>query len=385
MTRPSRDPGAAWAHGGVAAVAMALLTAGPACSGSSAAEPEPPPAGERDFIRYDTTRTPHDFIKIESVKAGPAGAAAILTGRVTLNEDHTQRLASPIDGRAVGLMAKLGDKVRAGQPLVTLSSPNVGGLQAEAQKALSDLTVAEKALERAHRLQVDGAIAEKEVAQLDGELRKARADQARARAQLESLGVSPTDPAVKVALRSQIAGTVIERNVLVGQEVRADQATPLLTISNLDTVWVLADVYEQDLTAARAGDDVQVTVPAYPGDSFPGRIEHVGDVLDPSSRTVKVRCLVPNPDARLKPEMFAKVRLASARGPDRIRVPAKAVLSDGDKSVVLVAGEGMVFRLRRVDVGSEVDGTLPVFRGLIPGEKIVTDGAIFMKREIESH
>jgi cobalt-zinc-cadmium efflux system membrane fusion protein len=258
-------------------------------------------------------------------------------------------------------------------------------LQAEAQKSLSDLAVAEKALERAHRLQADGAIAEKEVAQLEGELRKARADQARARAQLESLGVSPTDPAVKVALRSQIAGTVVERNVLVGQEVRADQATPLLTVSNLDTVWIIADVYEQDLTAARAGDEVEITVPAYPGDTFTGKIDHIGEVLDPSSRTVKIRCLVPNAEARLKPDMFAKVRLASGRGPDRIRVPAKAVLSDGDKSVVLVVSEGMIFRLRRVDVGSEVEGTLPVFRGLIPGEKIVTDGAIFMKREIESH
>lgn len=367
------------------AVSIARLVAASGCSGSSASEAEPPAAGERDFIRYDTARMPHDFIKIESVKAVPAGAAAILTGRVTLNEDHTQRLASPIDGRAVAILAKLGDRVRAGQPLVTLSSPNVGGLQAEAQKSLSDLAVAEKALERAHRLQADGAIAEKEVAQLEGELRKTRADQARARAQLESLGVSPTDPAVKVALRSQIGGTVVERNVLVGQEVRADQATPLLTVSNLDTVWVIADVYEQDLTAARAGDEVQITVPAYPGDTFTGKIEHVGDVLDPSSRTVKIRCLVANGDARLKPDMFAKVRLASGRGPVRIRVPAKAVLSDGDKSVVLVVGEGMVFRLRPVDVGTEVEGTLPVFRGLIPGEKIVTDGAIFMKREIESH
>ena len=364
--------------------AWILAASGGGCDGSRAAEAEPPPAGERDFVRYDVTRTPHDFIKIEAVKAVTAAAGAVLTGRVTVDEDHTQRLASPIDGRAVDILVKPGDRVRAGQPMVTLSSPTVGGIQADAQKSLSDLTVAEKSLQRARRLLADGAIADKEVAQLDGELRKSRADHERARAQLEALGVSPTDPAVKVALRARLAGSVVERNVLVGQEVRADQATPLLTVSNLDTVWVMADVYEQDLSLVHVANDVQVTVPAYPGETFAGRIAYVGEVLDPNTRTVKIRCVVPNADGRLKPEMFAKVRLLGGGGPDRIRVPAKAVLSDGDRSVVLVATEGMVFRLRPVDVGSEVDGMIPVMKGLIPGEKIVTDGAIFLKREIES-
>lgn len=338
----------------------------------------------RDFIRYDPAHVPLDFIKIETVKESAAPTSATLPGRISFDEDRTQHVASPIDGRATAILVKLGDRVRAGQPLIQLSSPNVGPLQADAQKAASDLTVAEKAMDRIRKLQAEGAVAEKEVALAEGELRKAHADQARSTAQLKALGVSPSDPAVNVALRAQIAGMVVERNILVGQEVRADQTTPLLTISSLDSVWVLADAYEQDLSLVAVGDPVAVRVPAYPGESFPGKVTHVGEVVDATSRTVKVRCVAANPGHKLKVEMFARVDVQNPAGRRFMLVPARAVLNDGDRSLVVVATEGNVFRMRRVEVGPEMDGQIRVMSGLTPGEKIVTDGAIFMKREIET-
>ena len=338
----------------------------------------------RDFIRYDPNHAPHDFIKIEVLQEASGGTTISLPGRVGFDEDHTQRVSSPIDGRAVAILVKTGERVRAGQPLVQLSSPNVGQIQAEAQKALSDLAVSEKASERVHKLQAEGAVAEKEVAQSDGDLRKARSDYARATAQLKSLGVSPSDPAVNAALRAQIAGVVVERNVLVGQEVRADQATPLLTISSLDSVWVLAEAYEQDLSLVAEGDTVSIQVPAYPGETFTGRVTYVGDVVDPATRTVKVRCVVPNKDHRLKAEMFAKIAISDNGRRKTMSIESKAVLTDGDKTYVIVATEGNVFRIRRVDVGPDVDGRIRLIGGVTPGEKIVTEGAIFMKREIEN-
>ena len=338
----------------------------------------------RDFIRYDPNHAPHDFIKIETVAEASGASSISLPGRVSFDEDHTQRVASPIDGRAVAILVKAGDRVRSGQPLVQLSSPSVGQIQADAQKALSDLNVSEKSAERVHKLQAEGAVAEKEVAQSEGELRKARSDYARATAQLKSLGVSPSDPTVNAALRAQIAGVVIERNVLVGQEVRADQATPLLTISSLDTVWVLADAYEQDLGLIAEGDPVTIQVPAYPGEKFAGRVGHIGEVVDPATRTVKIRCIVPNKDHRLKPEMFAKIDISDNGRRKVMSIASKAVLADGDKTYVIVATEGNVFRIRRIDVGPDVDGRIRVLGGLSPGEKIVTEGAIFMKREIEN-
>jgi len=366
----------------VSAVAFALLSIA-ACSKHT----EPESGGTekpRDFIRYDPSHAPHDFIKIETVQEESGATSTSLPGRVSFDADHTQRVASPIDGRATSILVKLGDKVHGGQPLIQLSSPNVGQLQAEAQKAMTDLSVSEKSVERVHKLQPEGAVSEKEAAQVEGDLRKARSDYARATAQLKALGVSPSDPAVNAALRAQIGGIVVERNVLVGQEVRADQATPLLTISSLDVVWVLADAYEQDLGLISEGDPVSIQVPAYPGEKFAGRVGHIGEVVDPATRTVKIRCVVTNKDHRLKPEMFAKVEVSDNGRRKVMTIASKAVLTDGDRTYVLVATEGNVFRIRRVDVGPETDGRVRVMGGLTPGEKIVTEGAIFMKREIES-
>jgi membrane fusion protein, heavy metal efflux system len=369
-------------------VAAAALALAPACSkghGEESAE-KSENAGEatKDFVRFNPGSAPLDFIKVEAVAETSGATSVTLPGRVSFDEDHTQRVASPIDGRAVSILAKLGDKVRAGQPLIELSSPNVGQLQADAQKSMSDLALAEKALERVHKLQGEGAVAEKDVAQSENDFRKAKADSGRTTAQLKSLGVSPTDPAVNVALRAQIPGIVVERNVLVGQEVRADQASPLITITSLDTVWVMADAYEQDLSLVAEGDTVTIRVPAYPAETFMGKVGHIGEVVDSTTRTVKIRCLADNKAHKLKPEMFAKVDVLNAAGHKLILVPAQAVLNDGDKSIVIVASEGNVFRARRVEVGPENDGKVRLLSGLRPGEKIVTDGAIFMKREIDT-
>jgi membrane fusion protein, heavy metal efflux system len=307
-----------------------------------------------------------------------------LPGRVTFDEDHTQRVASPIDGRVVGLLVKLGDTVKAGQSLLQLSSPDVGQIQSDAQKALTDLSIAEKAIDRLHKLQAIGAASEKDVVQAQGDFKKAKSDYARSEAQLKALGISPTDPAVNVALRSQIPGVVVERNVLVGQEVRSDGATPLLTVASLDSVWVLGYAYEQDLGLVNEGANVSIRVPAYPGQTFAGHVKHIGEVVDTNTRTVKIRCVVDNPGHRLKPEMFAKIDVETPGGTKLITVPAKAVLNDGDKAMVVVASEGNVFRTRAVQVGPEVDGNVRIISGLTAGEKIVTSGAIFMKQEIDS-
>ena len=368
----------------VACGALLLLLL-PACGGGHAAEVDHAAPDERDFIHYDPSRAPLSFVKIESVKAAAAGSAPTFPARVGFDEDHTQRVASPIDGRVVHVAARVGDTVRAGQALVQLSSPSVGSVQADAQKASADLSLGEKAMERARRLRADGAIAEKDVAQIEGDLRKTRSDVARSRAQLQALGLSSREPAVSAAVRARVAGTVVTRDVLVGQEVRADQATPLMTISDLSTVWVLADVYEQDLGLIEQGAEVAVRVPAYPGVDFKGKVGHIGDVVDPVTRTVKIRCLVPNPGGRLKPEMFAKVELHDISGRKVIQIPAKAVIIDGDKTRVLVASEGNLFRPRQVEVGPELDGVVRVLSGLKTGEKIVTDGALFLKHELDTN
>jgi len=365
----------------------AVLTVVSAGCNKLAEEPAAAQASERsrDFVQLDSKSPRLDFVKVEVVKESDSSGRVTLPGRVTFDEDHTQRVASPIDGRVVGMLVKLGDTVKAGQSLLQLSSPDVGQIQSDAQKALTDLSIAEKGIDRLHKLQAIGAASEKDVVQAQGDFKKAKSDYARAEAQLKALGITPTDPAVNVALRSQIPGVVVERNVLVGQEVRSDGATPLITVASLDDVWVLGDAYEQDLGLVTEGAKVSIRVPAYPGQTFPGRVKHIGEVVDPATRTVKTRCVVDNPGHRLKPEMFAKIDVETPGGTKLITVPAKAVLNDGDKAMVVVASEGNVFRTRTVQVGPEIDSNVRIISGLSAGEKIVTSGAIFMKQEIDSH
>ncbi len=357
------------------------------CLGCSSTPSAPAQEGEsrgKDFLKVEPGSPRLEFVTMERVRAAESIAKVSLTGRIAFDEDRTQRLASPIDGRVIAIRVQPGDRVRVGQPLIELSSPHVGLLQADAQKAQQDLTVAQKAIERVRKLREDNAVSDKEVAQAEADFNKARSELARTGAQLKSLGVSASEPAVNVSLRAQLAGTVVDRAVLAGQEVRADQATPLITLSNLESVWVLADVYEQDLALVQKDARVDIKVPAYPAESFPGKVGYVGDVVDATSRTVKLRCIVPNPGGRLKPEMFARLELSGASAGPMITVPSRALVIEGDRAQVIVATEGNIFRARRVDLGPEIEGRVRVLRGLSLGETIVTDGAIFLKREIDS-
>ncbi len=368
-------------------VAFCILVIGSLGVSACSTKTSPAMAAERshDSIQLEPGNARLQFIKVETVKETDAAPVVRLTGKVTFDEDHTQRVASPIDGRASRILIELGDNVRAGQALMELTSPHVSELQADSQKALQDLDLATKALDRSTKLKQEGAVSEKEAAQAEADFRKAKSDAARTNAQLRSLSVSASDPTTSAAIRAQIAGTIVERNILVGQEVRADSAQPLLTISNLGVVWVLADVYEQDLGMVRKGDSVKIHVPAYPDESFDGKVDHVGDVLDPVSRTVKLRCTVPNTQFRLKPEMFAKIELSDIGDKKAIILPSSAILTDSEHTRVFVAGSDHIYRQRVVTVGPEVDDHVRVLGGLKVGEQVVTEGAIFLKRELESN
>src|SRR5262249_53457258 len=152
---------------------------------------------------------------------------------------------------------------------------------------------------------------------------------------------------------------------------------PLLVISDLSTVWVVGDLFEQDLALAHVGADVQVTVAAYPGVTTPGKVALVSNVVDPTTHTLKVRCGVRNADKKLKPEMFARITLRDGEA-KQVSVPAKAVLEDTQPAHVVVV-DGEHFKMREVNVGPEVGGRVRVLSGLARGERVVAEGAIFLR------
>jgi cobalt-zinc-cadmium efflux system membrane fusion protein len=351
------------------------------CACPASEEKKTEEAEEADSLDFSKHQDALKYVRIEAVKKETIRPQIQLPGKISFDEDHTQRVAAPIDGRVHALRVKLGDKVKAGTPLIELSSPQVAQMQSDLRKAEEDAAVAKKNYERAKSLLNDGAISAKDFAQAEADQRKSEAEVQRVRSQLAVLGIS--DHATVIAsLSAQVPGAVVERNVLPGQEVRADSAQALLTVSDLSQVWALADVYEADLSLVDPGDQVEVRVPAYPDDVFKGKVIYVGDVVDPTMRTVKVRCAIANPDGKLKPEMFAQVKVDAGEDLSTILVPSAAVLTNGDKNEVVASSADHKFRVRQVKVGPEMDGRVRVYEGLKEGEVIVTRGALFARQEI---
>jgi cobalt-zinc-cadmium efflux system membrane fusion protein len=354
------------------------------CHTQAAEEPAVTAAASSPDLQLEPGGRKIQYLKFAEAVIGGAGNSAASTGKIAFDEDHTSRVGSPLSGRVESLLVKPGDVVKKGQALLTIVSPEVESAIADERAAAAEVSLQTRNLERVRALLADQAIAHKEVSQAESDLTKAQAGQLRARARLALLGLSTNDHSSRFTLRAPLAGTVVERAALPGAEVRSDAGTPLVTISELSRVWVVVDIYEKNLAAVREGQKAEVTVASYPGEVFPAQIEHVGDVVDAQTRTVKVRLVADNPDHKLKPEMFARVALPLAGPAAAVTVPANAVLSDGEANVVMVAMADGKFAKRRVEIGAESEGRLAVLSGLRPGERVVVDGALFLKAELEN-
>jgi len=356
-----------------------LALASAACSQAAAEAPEQPE------LKLDPASPKMGFVKTAQVKASVETESAAATGKVSFNEDVTSRVGSPVSGRVQQLNVQLGDKVKKGQPLMTIASPDVEAARAEAIQAEADLQVAERELERAKLLFGEQAISQRDLQNAENDQVKAKSNVERTRSRLQQLGVNEKDFGANYVLRSPIDGVVCTRDILPGSEVRADSGTPLLTVADLRTLWVLADVFERDLARVKEGDTAEVRVAAYPADVWKGTVQHVGEVVDPQTRTVKVRIGVPNPDGRLKPEMFARVSLTALTGTAQVSIPASALISDGESNRVIVADGRGTYRARDVEVGPEHEGQVRVLEGLKDGETIVVEGALFVKNELDKN
>jgi len=363
--------------------AAPLLLALAACHASVAA-PLAGPSGPPGEVRLEP---PPAFLKLAPVTEASEPTVTAATGRVTFDEERVSRVASPVSGRVVELLAHVGDRVGRGQALLVIASPDAQSAVADQVAALADQGVAERSLERQRRLYADQAVPYKEVLQAESDATKAAAAVARANGRLEVLGIDPRSPDVRASrfvLRAPLAGVVVERPAFLGMEVRPDSGTPLATVADLSRLWVVADVYERDVGRVSAGQAASVRLTAAPERAFQGLVRHVGELVDPATRTVKVRLEVPNPGRELKPEMFARVVIqGTAPATAALTVPSGAILSDGDSSAVVVAlGEGR-YAKRTVEVGGEQDGRVRVLSGLRPAEQVVVDGALLVKAEIE--
>ncbi|MBS0390016.1 MAG: efflux RND transporter periplasmic adaptor subunit [Proteobacteria bacterium] len=309
-----------------------------------------------------------------------------LPAKLVWNEERTQRVFPPFAGRVVAIRADLGQSVKAGAPLALLASPDFGQAQADTAKAHAGQQLAQQALTRQRELFEAGIVARKDLEQAEADAASARAESARAAARTRLYG-SADAVNQQLAITSSIAGVVVERRLNPGQELRPDQVGPdapaLFVVTDPGTLWVQIDARESDLTSLRPGAGFSLQVPAYPGESFIGRVMATADAIDPSTRTIKVRGLVPNADRRLKAEMLVTARISENRS-SGVVVPASAVLLNGTRHSVFIESEAGVFEPRTVTLGHEGPREVIITGGLTAGEKVVTQNALLLARQFQS-
>jgi len=305
-------------------------------------------------------------------------------GRLVWNEDRTVRVFAPFAGRVTSIAARLGDRVKPGQTLAVLAAPELGQAQSEARKAEQDYALAQKSLARIEELFSAGVAPQKDLQAAQADVASKKADRERTREKLKLYG-KPDTVDQTLALKSPIAGVVVERNINPGQEIRSDNQgdKAIFVISDPKQLWFVLDVAEKDIGRVMPGTEVAITTTALGDDAVKGSIGNVADVVDPQTRSVKVRGTVQGSDERLKAEMYV-VAVLRVPAPGGFLVPARAVYLRGEQHYVFVdQGNGRYAR-RAVQPGPLTDGYQVVLQGLAATDKVVVDGSLLLERLLAS-
>jgi cobalt-zinc-cadmium efflux system membrane fusion protein len=317
-----------------------------------------------------------------------------LTGRLYWSDDTTVRIFTPVMGRVTSVKADIGQAVAAGAPLAEIKSPDYGQALADARTANANLAAADKAFARAKDLLEHGAAAQKDVEAADAAYVAALAERDRACARLKLYGGAENESGDTFVLRSPVAGMVVERSINPGQEVRNDQMlanapnlfAPLFVVGNPRELWLQLDAAESDLPSLELGQALRITAKAFEGKVFTGVVQNIGDEMDPTTRTVKVRGVVQNPNRELKAEMYVSVdvvRDESKVAQAGVEIPSKAVFTVDQKPYLFVERSPGRFERRLVEIGTEKDGKVPVLAGVIAGEKVVAEGGLLLQAVLD--
>jgi membrane fusion protein, heavy metal efflux system len=323
-------------------------------------------------------------IQIETVTPRAAGDVIRATGTVEFDADHTARILTPVAGQVQDLRVNVGDEVQRDHTLFVLSSREVASAIADHLASQKDLDLAEKTFAMTKDLFDHEAASRIALQQSENDLAKARAKVAQTAEVLRVLGVDETAAAAggpllsRVPVRAPISGTVIERTITNGQFI-GTESTPLLTIADLSTVWVQADVFERDLHRIAAGQPADVTTAAYPDDRFRAQVARIGAVVDPQTRTAKLRFVVANQRRRLKPGMFTTATLQVAADAPVLTVPTKAVFVENGRSYAYVQTAPREFARREIATAPSDDGRVRITRGVSAGERVVSDGVLLLR------
>ena len=317
------------------------------------------------------------------VEERPGGEGVSVVGELQPDQARYAEVGTPVTARVVRLLAAPGQAVRAGQVLAEAQSTELGRARAAYDSAQARVTLARSALERKRGL-ADRIVPRREVQEAEADLAAAQAELRAARATLQALGAPATrgGDASRLPLVAPIGGTVIERNVALGQMI--DPGHVAFRVGDLSKLWLVAHAFERDAVRVAIGTPARVTLAAFPGQTFTGRVTYVGRQVDPASRTIPVRVELSNPQGILSPGMSATAWLqVSAASENVVTVPVAALQRLRDQWVVFIPKSDRTFEIRSVGRGRDLQGEVEILSGLQPGETVVVDGAFLLKAEAE--
>jgi membrane fusion protein, heavy metal efflux system len=351
--------------------ATSLTTAG--CSSAKATPTErglPPPLPD-GVVRIPDESRP--FIDVQPAGSDPNAATVRAPARVEFRDGAVSQLGAPMEGRIVQVHVATGDLVKAGDALLTLDCPEAANVRAAVDTVTASLREAHAALERERRMIVEGVGIERDRLAAETKVSELEAERVRALAAVAFVGVGS---GTRVLLRAPISGTVIARKASEGMAVQQG-GDPLMEIADPSTLWVVADVFERDLSLVHQGATAQIELPSVQG-TLDGRVTSIGTVVSSGLRTAPVRIAVSSRDARLRPGMFGRADIALAPTRGRLTLPIEAVLVKGKDTVVYVQRDATTFERRAVTVAQPVNGRVEIVSGLTTADRVVVRGALLL-------
>jgi cobalt-zinc-cadmium efflux system membrane fusion protein len=375
--------GRAFLWGGIALgliLLAALLTHGFGLLAGRHSGPEEPPAVIRQgkLIVVPAGSALRQRLIVQPAQAQAVREKLLLPAIVEADPARTAAVLTPLAGRVTQLKVALGDRVGLGQVLAVIDSPDLAQAYDDYDKAADALALTTKNLERQQGQLDIGALSERDRDQARSDRRQAQAEFTRTQARLQVLGVAPeSDQRSRVlSVRAPMAGSITALSIASGNMIN-DPTQPIMTVSDLSTVWVTALVAEKDLPGIARDQEADVSLAAYPGRTLHGKVLFVSDVLEPDSRSDKIRISFPNPEHQLRPNMFATVTLLGP-GETRVVVPTSALLMNNDRTSVFVATAPWTFERRNVEPQLEEGSTVAINSGLQAGDQVVVTGGILL-------
>lgn len=366
-------PAAAWIP---LVLLLAAIAAGMACSKEMPAVASKPPV----TLDPDVYETDHpELFKTAKAQTRPLPTLVTANGTVSPDVNRTIHVTSLGGGRVIDLKVKLGDNVKKGQTLLVISSPDLAAAMSDYRKAKADEVLSHKALDRAQMLYDRGAIAAKDLEVAQDAEDKARVDVETTEQHVRVLGADPAHAGALLDLKAPVSGTIVEQNVAGFEGVKSLDNTPnLFTIADLGEVWVVCDIFENDLGEVHLGDTADIHLNAFPDRVFKGRVADISRVLDPNTRSAKVRIVLGNADGALRPGMFAVATFRSRKLTDRVVVPSTAIMRLHDQDWVFRKEGDKQFRKVVVQAdGLAPDGVQEIRDGVKSGEELVVNALEF--------